>query len=501
MGKIRGRHVFNILGSSIVALWIVLLVVLIQKTGFSRPPDAPELEAGEPLPEISSEREWMEIYLKGKKVGYSMSQATALEKGYLIQEEIFLKLNLMGQTNNLRTVTRSVVDRDFRVKNFRFTVSSGVVDFLVSGSFGAEALDIEIGRGERSRKVSIPVDEPPMLAAGIGYFLRGAKMLLGHRFLFPIFDPSTMSNRKMEIRVAAKEQVVINRIGYDAFRLESELYGQAVTFWVDKQGRVLKEEGFMGLTLVRSSGASAPFDIDGRGGDDFYELAAVGLKGRIRSAEKTSFLRLEVEGADKADFDPIMLNRGRQVYNGGILEIRKEEIPAAASFRIPFEGHEDSMKPFLAPEMNMESDDPLVVKKALEIAGKSDDPIVVSSKLMKWVHANMEKRPLVSVPSASDVIRTMTGDCNEHAVLLGALLRAAGIPSRLCVGIVYAREKFFYHAWNECYVGAWISMDATMNQMPADATHIKLIQGGLEEQAKLIGVIGKLSLKVVEYGY
>jgi transglutaminase-like putative cysteine protease len=100
-----------------------------------------------------------------------------------------------------------------------------------------------------------------------------------------------------------------------------------------------------------------------------------------------------------------------------------------------------------------------------------------------------------------EVLKNKVGDCNEHAVLLTALLRAVGIPARVSVGLVYTRGKFFYHAWTEAYVGKWVSMDATLNQMPVDATHIKLVHGGLDKQADIIGLIGKLKLKVIDYRY
>jgi hypothetical protein len=44
-------------------------------------------------------------------------------------------------------------------------------------------------------------------------------------------------------------------------------------------------------------------------------------------------------------------------------------------------------------------------------------------------------------------------------------------------------------------------MDATLNQMPVDATHIKLVEGGLRRQVGIIGLIGKIGLKVIDYGY
>ena len=118
---------------------------------------------------------------------------------------------------------------------------------------------------------------------------------------------------------------------------------------------------------------------------------------------------------------------------------------------------------------------------------------------MNWVFRNMEKRPVLAVPSAREALRTRVGDCNEHATLLTALLRASGIPARLSIGLVYTREKFYYHAWTEAYLGEWISMDATLNQMPADASHIKLIEGNLDKQVEIAGLFGELKFKVIDY--
>jgi hypothetical protein len=42
------------------------------------------------------ERQWKEIFLKGRKVGYAMSMLGGHDQEYFIQEELFLKLDLMG---------------------------------------------------------------------------------------------------------------------------------------------------------------------------------------------------------------------------------------------------------------------------------------------------------------------------------------------------------------------------------------------------------------------
>jgi transglutaminase-like putative cysteine protease len=109
------------------------------------------------------------------------------------------------------------------------------------------------------------------------------------------------------------------------------------------------------------------------------------------------------------------------------------------------------------------------------------------------------KVPVVSVPDAKSILEHRKGDCNEHATLVAALLRAIGIPARIVVGLVFKDERFYYHAWNEVYLDRWVSLDAVLNQMPTDATHIKLINGGIENQIQLVGIMGTLTLKVLDY--
>ena len=160
------------------------------------------------------------------------------------------------------------------------------------------------------------------------------------------------------------------------------------------------------------------------------------------------------------------------------------------------------MKPYLRPEFNIESDAPEIREKAREIIGRGDqNDLFTAIKLMNWVYRNLEKRPVLSLPSALEVLRSGMGDCNEHATLLVALLRASGIPARISIGLVYTRDKFFYHAWTEAYLGGWITMDATLNQMPADVTHIKLVEGNLDKQVEIAGLIGQIRLEVLDYRY
>jgi hypothetical protein len=127
-----------------------------------------------------------------------------------------------------------------------------------------------------------------------------------------------------------------------------------------------------------------------------------------------------------------------------------------------------------------------------------------AERLTRYVSGLLDKKPTVSLPSALDVLRTKVGDCNEHTALYVAMARAIGLPARIAVGLVYMHGAFYYHAWPEVYLreapgrGLWLPVDPTLNQFPADATHVRLARGGLDRQAAIVPLIGRLRMEVLD---
>ncbi len=82
---------------------------------------------------------------------------------------------------------------------------------------------------------------------------------------------------------------------------------------------------------------------------------------------------------------------------------------------------------------------------------------------------------------AGAVVRALErgyGECTDFADLVTTVARAMAIPARTVYGLVYKEDRggaFMFHAWNAVYLdGKWEYLDATWNQVRADATHIEL---------------------------
>jgi len=154
----------------------------------------------------------------------------------------------------------------------------------------------------------------------------------------------------------------------------------------------------------------------------------------------------------------------------------------------------------LKANLSVESDAPAIVKLAKEVVGDEKSAWAAAKRLNLFVNRFLEKAYGTSSDRATDVLATRKGDCTEHALLLTALLRAAGIPARRVDGLVYmqAGDKvpaLYWHEWVEAWVGEWTELDPTFNQTVADPTHIAL---GNEARVDTAGLIGKLKLELLE---
>jgi len=478
----------RVLTLGIVASWVVLLALLIRRQ------EPSELAASTPLPTtgVVARDEWFGVYKDGRKIGHAHRVVTPGDGGYTFTEDSTVQLAMLGTAQTLRSSLHAETDAAFALRRFRFVLETPATTFTADGTSDDRTLRARYGPRDQQADLVLPLSEPIALPSTLRPRVLAEHPAPGTRYTLPVFSPVTASRAPLTIVIEGPERLQTRAGTVDTMRIAEEHQSIRTRAWIDTDGNVVREEAALGFTLEREPRAVALTGVDASAPIDLVVATGIPLTGDLADPRALTALTVRVSG-DAASAIPEA--PPRQTRTADLLRIRVEALPAARPDPI---GPDAEAARALAASPFVESDDPAIRTEARRIAGDETDPRAIARRLVAWVHEAVEKAPSVTVPSAREVLASRRGDCNEHAVLLAALARAAGIPARVIAGAVYANDGFYYHAWNELWLGAWVSADAVFDQIPADATHVKLIEGGLEQQMALAGIIGRLAFAVVE---
>jgi hypothetical protein len=481
------------LSIGIVTFWIIMMGLLVEKVYFHPADEYLEPEAIGSEDRVPLGERWMGIYFKGSKIGYAHETVREREHGYSIEEKISMKLMVLGHSQRVDMITECMADGKFNLRSFHFDLVTGSNRMKIDGEVVGRKLALKIHSAGRVTERTVPFEYIPFLANNLRPFLVQRGLETDKRYRVSMFDPSTMSLSKVNVMVIGRERITLGGDDLLAHRLKLSYRGLDVSIWLDDEGSVVKEESPMGLILVREEKHVAQGEGFGKG-VDIIEAVAVRSNIPIEDPREVSFLKLKLKRIPLTKFQ---MNDGRQKLTGKTLQVVREEWSDSPPLSISPNGKE--VKEFLRPTGLIQSDHSLIKRKAAEIVGTKTGTVEAIRALSEWVYRHVEKKPTLSLPSALEVLESGVGDCNEHAILLVALLRSLGIPSRPSVGILYFRDGFYYHAWAEVWVGRWVTVDPTLNQFPADATHIKFVHGDIENWVDLVKIIGRLQVEVLEY--
>ncbi|AKH70703.1 Transglutaminase-like superfamily protein [Spongiibacter sp. IMCC21906] len=105
--------------------------------------------------------------------------------------------------------------------------------------------------------------------------------------------------------------------------------------------------------------------------------------------------------------------------------------------------------------------------------------------------------------TALEAWQNQTGDCTEHALLLATLGKAAGIPTRVVIGLAYNNDRFLGrrfvfvpHAWVQAWTGeGWQNYDSALGKFNAGYITLGLSQGEPAVLLKLNEQLHQLELR------
>jgi transglutaminase-like putative cysteine protease len=455
------------------------------------------------LARFGSAATWRGVYDRGEKIGFTVTQTLPKDDGFELEEDGRLQMSLLGATTPITIRTTAQVDRDSSLRSFEFTLDPGTGPTHVRGDIAGQLLTLDVTApsgqppGSRTRTEVRELGEVPVLSLNLPRRLANGGLVPGSRHRWTVFDPATLHMAPVVIDVGNRELVQSTGRSIPAFRVEMEVAGVRTTSWVTDTGNVLREQNPLGLMTVLETAESArAMAVPERVRTDIIDAAAVVPVTRqsIDQPRDVRRLRLRLEGADLSGGD--LQGAGQSVHDA-VVEIEDTRtLPAGRG--------DPGAARYLAAEPSIESDAP-EIRAVAELAvrgvtGNRDR----ADRLTRYVNSILEKKPTVSWPSALDVLRTRIGDGSELIVLYVAMARALAIPARIAAGLVSVHGVFYYHAWAEVYLaeggdrGLWVPVDPALNEFPADATHLRLARGGLDQRSMILPRLGKLKITVLD---
>ena len=458
-----------------------------------------------------------------------MDQTTRVSDGFELREDGQLEMTLFGSASPATMHTVARVDPGFVLRSFEFSLDPGTGAVSIHGRVtppsgaGKYTLALSITSAGATRTDTRELPQAPVVSLNLSRLLAEAHLTPGSRSRWTVLDPATLNAAPVTVEVGSRTIVRTGDTLIPAFRVEMAFQGLRTTSYITDTGEVVKEESPLGLMTLRESRERAQgMAISGRVRADLLQASAIvpTLRNRIDEPRDVRRLRLRLTGADLSGFDldgvgqtlqravppapgdtsdqersrPDATDLGTTAYEIDVVDPRSLR-PGRA---------EADVARYLRPE-------PLIESDALEIRAEAEKAVrgvtgtrARAERLTRYVNALIDKKPTISLPSALEVLHTKVGDCNEHTALYVAMARAIGIPSRIVVGLVLTQGAFYYHAWPEVYIdagggqGLWLPADPTLNEFPADATHVRLLRGGLERQAAILPLIGTLRISVID---
>lgn len=441
---------------------------------------------------------WMRILFQGQQIGYSHTRLDTQDRNplepYLVQNRTLLDLNVMGRTQTISLYGQASLDPLYNLQRFVFNMTTPRYTLRIEGKRASRTgFSGRIWTQGTSRRFVVEVPEDVVLYSPM-MDLVVSRLKPGESLKVKTFDPVSFAPSEVSIRGVRNESIVLGNTQTNALLVEVLMRGATFRAWVDADGRLLRQETPMGWILEASSADEAVQPVSSEGAPEMLRVLAVPCEGAFRNARACRRLVARF-GGWPADFDFSDDERQRAIFQkGGVLEIEisAADVPPRDTPVVLSSSTSTGSTVFI------QADAPAITRKAHEIVAGLTNAVEQTLALNEWVFRNVRKQPTVSLPSAVDVLKTMEGDCNEHTYLFVALARSLGLPARVRVGLVYMDGAFYYHAWPIVEIGNGWELDPTLGQAAVDATHITLLEGELEQQIKLMSIVGRVNAVILD---
>lgn len=444
---------------------------------------------------------WMGIYFKGSKLGFTNSVVYEGRDGYKIISKAIIKMKALGEVQETSFSQECYLTKDLKTRGFESLNQIAGHRQKISGVVKGYKLHMEIASAGAVSKRTIDFDNDTHLAGALELVITKLGLKVGNKFNVKIFMEPIQAIVPLQIEIKKKDKMIVDGADKGIYYLEEKFKELSAGIWITEDGEVIKEVSLEGLESRKEDKDTAlKFDREIIPVSSLITFSLIKPNKEIKEPHTVKRLRLKLKNISNPNI--IIEDQRQKVINkkqaGNVytveMEIKTESQQSAVSSQQSGENRK-----YLEDTPEIQSNNIEIKKMSEEITAGEMNILSKALKINKWVYDYLEKKP-VDTFSAVDALKSKEGECQSHSNLFAALSRASGIPTKIVAGIVYSEDYdgFLYHAWPEVYIGEWIALDPTLGENETDATHIKLVEGGWEEQLKLLHYIGKVGIEIIE---
>jgi hypothetical protein len=456
-------------------------------------------------------KHWYRVSVMGQAGGWALydtwaDNAADGSKRLMSRQRLHFSIVLNGQ--RLSASSETTVETDENLRPVRISLAANELgrEKTVLAVARGRQLEVKVEGGGKSSAKLLPLPED--WGSDLQFSARAAegKLKTGESFTVSIFDPEVVDFDRHKVTVGEWTEMEAGGQRRRLLLLDdaTERLNLKIRTYVDASGVMWRQEvpGIMNLVLDKVNEQEARAE-----GQPLSLSNRVAVDQPVGDARAVS--RLKVRAAmnrapDAAPFPETSRQKavktGEATYDVAVVHAQEPGESAGWPLTVP----EDLKSLTIATGIAQAGDEDMKRQAAEIVAGKTS-AWEAARAIVQWVYAHMRKVASEPRPvTASEVLRDMVGDCTEHALLVGTLARSVGMPSKMCVGLGYVGDAFYYHAWAKLWVGEWVEMDPTWGENTVDATHVEVAEGGLDElsMARMslatARVLGQLEFKVLD---
>jgi len=456
------------------------------------------------------EEEWAAVSLAGARIGYvhTITERRAAPEPVIVTS-VFneTRVRRFGVTLSFRTDVEFVENEKGELASAKMRMAGAGMDIETEATFTPDKVVVAARKAGQVETREYPLDAPVLGPYAESERLARSGLEAGTELTFKTFIPDQQRVTTSTVQFQGRETIEVNGVPMELHKAivrQDVMPGIVIQAWVDDEGNMVRSlvDALGRIETVRTTREDAMRAITVESLSDIADAFRVKTNARFKNSREVTAAVYKI-GGNPADLAALSLESRRQTVlerGEGWIRLRVEALPG------PQEGAVAPGAEYLRPSLYLQSDDPKIQSAALKATRGIESPWEKAKALERWTYENVKEKTYgVGFDSAKEVLLSGEGDCTEHSVLLAALLRAAGIPSRVVVGITYWRGGFMYHMWTEAFLDGWTALDATLSEDFVDATHIALAATALDSPSaaepflSLVNIVGKISVNVEDW--